>query len=114
MMKYSDVVESQYGDNIGMVNILGQEVQLCDHMEEIDGRYYATAFKISVKDPKLLADVGVPAEKIIDGTHVLYIPETLLEAAIPKYDDNGATFAMIDRLIKALYPLNKKLYSRVA
>lgn len=118
-MKYSDVIQQEYSDKVGMVEIMGQVAQLCDHMEQIDGRYYATAMAIDVRDNKIMSDAGVqskrwPTKENPDGDLYLFFTEAHLETATPKDDENGQTAAMIARLKTALMPLNKKPYQKAA
>ena len=113
-MKYSDVIKQEYSDKVGMVEVMGQTVQLCDHMEQIEGRYYATALAIDVRDMKIMSDAGVPSKRWPtkdnpDGDLYMFFTEVHLDKAEPKFDDNGQTAAMIGRLKSALTPLNSKL-----
>lgn len=118
-MKYSDVIEQEYSDKVGMVDILGQTVQLCDHMEQIDGRYYATAMAIDVRDIKVISDAGVPSKRWPtkenpDGDLYMFFSEAHLKQAEPKFDDQNQTAAMINRLTTALEPLNRKPHQYAA
>lgn len=118
-MKYSDVIKQEYSDKVGMVNILGQTVQLCDHMEQIDGRFYATAMALDVRDLKIMNDAKIPSKRWPtkdnpDGDLYFFFEEEHLKKAEPKFDDHGQTSAMIKRLQMALEPLNRKVYNAAA
>ncbi|MCB1531537.1 MAG: hypothetical protein KDJ35_01580 [Alphaproteobacteria bacterium] len=118
-MKYSDFIEQEYADTLGIVEIMGQRVQLCDHMELIEDQYYATAMGIDVRDSKILSDAGVltkrwPTKNNPNGEMFLFFKETHLDAATPVYDDKGHTQKMIARLKGGLAPLNRQVKKRVA
>ena len=105
-MKYAEFVKQQYGDHIGTSSVLGQDVQLCDHMEEIRGMYYATSFVLSVTDRQALQKAGAQFGDMPDGTHAVYLTQELVAAATPARDGDEMTQAMITRTVSALEQTN--------
>ena len=87
------------------------DVQLCDHVQKIDGTYFATAFyegdvKADGKDAN-----GIYFKKI-SSADLAFIPENLLEEAELKQDDMNQTKDMVMRLLKTIRELNAQEYSR--
>ena len=118
-MKYDDMLNNAYADTMGMIEFMGQTVQLCDHMQMIDGYYYATAMVIDVRDQKLMKDAGIqskfwPTTENPSGDHYMFLSEEHLKMAKPKFPKDKMTQHMIARLIDALFSANEKAYERVA
>ncbi len=114
-MKYSQIVQDSYSDQIGSVELLGQSVQLCDHMENIDGAYYATSFPLSVQDRTILKDAGAQFGTLSDDSPAVYLTENMLRTAIkPVREGDAMTQAMVTRLIDGLASANAKRNARFA
>jgi hypothetical protein len=114
-MKYSQITQDSYSDQIGTISVLGQSVQLCDHMENIDGQYYATSFVLSADDRKLLKDQGAQFGTIgSDDLSAIYLTEDLLKQAAPVRENDILTENMRMRLIHALSSVNTKPYAHQA
>lgn len=118
-MRYSDVIDQEYSDKIGMIDVMGQTLRLCNHMEQIDGLFYATAMCIDVRDRKVMADMGVPTKNWAtkgneDGEEFMFLSTEILKNVKPKYEGDDITAVMIKRLIDHLEPLNKKPYQYAA
>lgn len=114
VMKYSEVVQDSYSDHIGSISIMGQDVQLCDHMQNIDNHYYATTFILSVKDRKVMKDAGARFGTLSDGSHAVYLTQEILEAAMPTREGDEMTQAMMNRMIAGLASANQKKHSKYA
>ena len=114
IMKYSDIVQESYGEHIGSITVLGQEMQLCDHMQNIDNRYYATSFILNVKNRIVLKEAGVRFGTLSDGSHAIYLTEELLAIAKPLRENDEMTQAMINRMITGLSSANLKKHSQYA
>ena len=113
-MKFSEIVQDSYSETIGSIKVLGQEVQLCDHMEEIDGAYYATTFILNVKDRQALKTAGARFGTLSDGTSAVYLNEKLLQASATLRADDVMTQNMMERMKSALQSANTKTYSKTA
>ncbi|HCQ71189.1 MAG TPA: hypothetical protein DIU06_03445, partial [Rhodospirillaceae bacterium] len=114
-MKYSEITQESYSDQIGTVNVMGQSVQLCDHVENIDGQYYATSFVLSANDRKMLKDQGAQFGTIgQEDLSAIYLTEDLLEMAQPVRENDQMTQDMIARLMGALQSMNVKTYAHSA
>ena len=110
-MKYSQLVTDSYADQIGTIDVMGQSVQLCDHMENIDGTYYATSFALSADDRKLLKDNGAQFSTMDDQTTAVYIPAPMLAKAAPVRAGDAKTQAMIERLAIGLASANSASFT---
>lgn len=102
----------EFASKVGMATIGDMDVQFCDHVQKVDGVYYATAFyegeeKIG-KD-----DHGVVYQKI-SNANLAFIPENMMEQAKAKFDDHDQTNDMIARLSKTIKELNSEDYVRKA
>lgn len=102
----------EFSDEVGTVHIEGTQIQFCDHVQKIEGSYFATAFyegeRADGKD-----ESGIFYKKISNAS-LAFIPLELVKLAIPKNDDYGQTQDMIDRLIKTITDLNAQEYNREA
>ncbi len=101
----------EFSNQVGCVKIGDMDVQLCDHVQKIDGTYFATAFyegdvKADGKDAN-----GIYFKKI-SSADLAFIPENLLEEAELKQDDMNQTKDMVMRLLKTIRELNAQEYSR--
>lgn len=114
IMKYSDFVQDQYGDHIGSVSLMGQDMQLCDHMQEIEGTYYATTFILNVTDRQMLKDQGARFGTLSDGSHAVYLTEALIAAATPIREGDEMTMAMMKRMVEGLQSANMKKHQKSA
>ena len=104
-MKYQEIVKSEYSDKIGSVNIAGHNVQLCDHIQVVNGRYHVSALFTDEKETAALNKMGAPTKKMFNGTQVAYLSEDMLLKAKPIYQD-GMTMDLITRLMRAMTNLN--------
>ena len=104
-MKYQEIVKNEYSDKVGSVKIGVQSVQLCDHIQVVDGRYHVSALFTDEKEIDALTAQGAPTKKMYNGTKVVYLNEEMLARAKPMYQD-GMTADLIDRLMKAMTTLN--------
>jgi hypothetical protein len=114
IMKYSDVVQDSYSEHIGSISVLGQELQLCDHMQNIDNFYFATTFILSVENRAVMKEAGARFGTLSDGSHAVYITEDMLAVAKPLRENDEMTQAMIKRMIAGLTSANKKKHSKYA
>ncbi len=105
-MKYSQLVADSYSDMVGTIDIMGQNVQLCDHMENLNGQYYATSFALSADDRKMLKDNGAEFGSLGEDLSAVYLPTNLLQQAKPARDGDSETKAMIERLMIGLSSAN--------
>ncbi len=113
-MKYSNFVEMEYGDHIGSIDVLGQTVQLCDHMQNIDNQYFATSFILSVTDRAVLKSQGARFGTLSDGSHAVYLTQDLIKIATPLRDGDKMTLAMITRMSNGLASANIKKHQTFA
>ena len=104
-MKYTEIVQNDYSDKVGTVKIDGHDVQLCDHIQIVDGRYHVSALFTDDNETGPLNAMGAKTKKMYNGTKVAYLNEEMLTHATPVYQD-GMTEQLIDRLIKAMRSLN--------
>ncbi|NCT41424.1 MAG: hypothetical protein GW778_07180 [Alphaproteobacteria bacterium] len=104
-MKYQEITKNEFSDKIGSVKIGAQNVQLCDHIQVVNGRYHVSALFTDEKETKALNDMGATTKKMYNGTQVAYLNEEMLQNAKPIYQD-GMTADLISRLIKAMKNLN--------
>jgi len=104
-MKYQEITKNEFSDKIGCVKISGQTVQLCDHIQVVNGRYHVSALFTDENDVGTLNEMGAPTKKMYNGTRIAYLNEAMLVKAKPIYKD-GMTKDLIDRLIKAMKNLN--------
>lgn len=104
-MKYQEIVKNEYSDKIGSVRIGAHDIQLCDHIQVVNGRYHVSALFTDDGDIKPLNAMGAETKKMFNGTKVVYLNEDMLAKAKPVYKD-GMTSDLIDRLMKAMTSLN--------
>jgi len=104
-VKYQQIVENEYSDKIGSVKIGAQNVQLCDHIQIVDGRYHVSALFTDDFQTSALNDMGASTKKMYNGTRVVYLNEDMLSKAKPVYQD-GMTADLINRLVAAMTNLN--------
>lgn len=114
IVKYSEIVEESYSDHVGTIEVMGQTVQLCDHMQNIDNEYFATTFVLSVKDRTVLKQAGARLGTISDGTQAVYLTEELVMAAKPARENDEMTQAMMNRMVQGLQTANVKRHSKFA
>lgn len=114
VMKYSDLVQEQYGDHIGSITMMGQDMQLCDHMQEIEGTYYATTFILNVTDRQMLKSQGARFGTLSDGSHAVYLTDSLVMAATPIRENDEMTAAMMQRMVHGLQSANMKKHQKSA
>ena len=100
-MKYQDLIDSEYSDKVGSVNIAGHNVQLCDHIQVVNGRYHVSALFTDEKETAALNEMGAPTKKMYNGTKIVYLNEGMLLKAKPIYQD-GMTMDLIKRLMAAM------------
>lgn len=101
----------ELSDKVGCVKIGDMDVQLCDHVQKIDGTYYATAFYEGDIKADGKGDGGIYYKKI-SSADLAFIPEDLLEEAQTKQDDMDQTRDMVTRLLKTIKELNAQEYTR--
>lgn len=112
-IQYKDL--TPFSDKIGAVDVKGYPLQLCDYVECIGGLWFAAAYvetKNSFND-NAYQSMGVIFKKNRgkkeEPIRLAYIPESLLDKARPRFDDEHETEALIKRLKKELDRLNKRL-----
>ncbi|MCF8495322.1 MAG: hypothetical protein K9G62_01500 [Alphaproteobacteria bacterium] len=106
-MKYKDL--SQYSAVIGQVQVAGLNLQLCDYVERVEGKWYATAYFLdspSVQDGWDKSGIYLKTLKAAKDTRLAFVPGDLLSKAVPSYNDEGQTLDLIGRLEKELAKLN--------
>ena len=101
----------EFSNKVGSVKVGDMDFQLCDHVQKIDGIYFATAFyegdiKADGKDAS-----GVYYKKI-SNADLAFLPEDMLKEAKVQYDDMGQTDDMVARLLKTITQLNAQEYTR--
>lgn len=102
----------EFSAKVGTATVGDIEVQFCDHVQKVEGVYYATAFyEGEMKSGK--DENGVIYQKISDA-NLVFIPENMIEDAKAKYDDYDQTNEMIARLTKTVKQLNSEEYHRQA
>ena len=110
-VKYKDL--TKYSQTIGAVMIDGFELQLCDYVEAVNGKWYALAYfngQSSYTEGEL--DNGIIVKCLNTGVvnnnalFVGYIPQSLLPLATPMYNDENNTQMLIERLESELKKLN--------
>ena len=104
-MKYQEIVKNEYSDKIGSVKIGAQTVQLCDHVQVVDGRYHVSALFTDDNDTEALNAMGAATKKMYNGTKIVYLNEEMLSKARPIYQD-GMTENLIERLMQSMTTLN--------
>ena len=104
-MKYQEIVKNEYSDKIGSVKIGTQSVQLCDHIQVVNGRYHVSALFTDEKETEALEAMGAKTKKMYNGTKIAYLNEDMLSQAKPVYED-GMTPALIKRLMNAMKTMN--------
>ena len=104
-MKYTEIVKNEYSDKVGTVKIGAQNVQLCDHVQVIDGSYRVSALFTDENATGALNEMGAQTKHMYNGTKIVYLDEELLSQARPVYQD-GMTSDLIARLKKAMTTLN--------
>ena len=104
-MKYQEIVKNEYSDKIGTVKIGSQDVQLCDHIQVVNGRYHVSALFTDEKEADALHEMGAETKKMYNGTQIAYLNEEMLSKAKPVYQD-GMTADLIDRLMTAMTTMN--------
>lgn len=102
----------EFSNEVGTVTIGDIEVQYCDHVQKIEGTYYATAFYEGER-PDGKDEKGIYYKKISNAA-LAFIPEALVKQSKAKYDDYGQTEDMIARLVKTIADLNAQEYNREA
>lgn len=107
-MKYSDLVEQSYSEYVGSITLFGQQVQLCEHMQNIDNTYYATTFVLNVADRIALKRAGARFGTLSDDSQAVFLTEDLLAIAKPVRENDEMTQAMIKRMINGLMLMNLK------
>ena len=102
----------EFAAKVGTVDIGDTTFQFCDHVQKIEGKYYATAFYEG--DQKEGQDDNGIIYKQISSAYLSFVPEEIIEQVQPKYDDHGQTADMIERLKKTIKELNSDNYVRRA
>ena len=102
----------EFSSKVGIVLSDDMEVQFCDHVQKIDGTYYATAFYDG--DLKTGKDENGVIYQKISNANLAFIPSDMIENAKAKYDDYNQTKDMIERLAKTVKELNAHDYVRRA
>jgi len=100
----------EFANDVGKVMIGDTEIQFCDHVQKIEGQYYATAFYEGQRADGH-DEQGIFYKKI-SNAYLAFIPETLVKIAKAKNDDYGQTQDMINRLVKTITDLNAQEYNR--
>lgn len=104
---------SDFSDKVGSIAIGGENFQLCDHVQKIEGVYFATAFAAApLKDGKDLK-TGIYYKKLAS-VDLAFIPVEKLETAEIIYDDKNQTKDMLERAVKAVRNMNTMKYTEVA
>lgn len=101
----------EFSSKVGCVDVAGLAFQLCDHVQKIDGKYFATAFYEGEPKQDGKAESGIYYKKI-SSADLAFIPADMLKTAQVQYDDMGQTADMLERLSKTIADLNSPEYSR--
>lgn len=107
-MKYSEITFDAAKAQNGTITVQGQMLQLCDHVESIDGQYYATTFPVNTNDATTLKNHGARFALLANGLAAIYLPTALLEGATPADPKNAETCAMLARAQEAVTTKNAK------
>ena len=113
-MKFDDLVDNENSEKIGAISFKGYDMHLCDHIEAIDGQYYATAACGTIRDMDAMKKLGAPTNIYGGDFYVAYLDAEMLADAAPKFDDSNMTIDMIDRLKHALKSMNEGRFAQVA
>ena len=113
-MKFEDLVEIENSEKIGAISFYGHDMHLCDHLEMIDGQYYATAACSSPKEMNDMKKYGAPVAEYPDHFYVAYLNEEMLKEASPKFSDSNMTSEMLVRVQCALKAINSGRFARAA
>lgn len=104
---------AKYSQTVGAVKLEGMDLQLCDYIEAVNGRWYALAyFNDSCGCAEGINDNGTIVKQLKtagandSGLCVAYVPQNLLDQAVPQFDDENNTQMLIDRLSTELSKLN--------
>lgn len=102
----------EFAPKVGSVDIGDTVFQFCDHVQKVESVYHATAFyegdQREGKD-----DNGIIYQQI-SSAYLAFVPLDVLETLTPKYDDQGQTADMLDRLKTTIKDMNSKEYVRRA
>lgn len=113
-MKFEDLVEIENSEKIGAISFHGHNMHLCDHLEQVDGKYFATAACSSVKEMEEMKKYGAHTAIYPDHFYVAYLDEDMLKEASPKYNDSNMTIDMLVRVQCALRAINAGRVFRAA
>lgn len=113
-MKFEDLVEIENSEKIGAISFHGHHMHLCDHLEMVDGKYFATAACTSAKEMNEMKKYGAPTAVYPDHFYVAYLDEDMLKEASPKFNDSNMTIEMLGRVQCALKAINAGRISRAA
>ncbi len=100
-MKYQEIVKTEYSDKVGSIDVNSIALQLCDHIEYIDGIAYVSSIIDDETSCKKLNDLGIAVKKMTNDTLIAYLDIDTLDKAKAVYDD-GATAGLLRRLQYAL------------
>jgi hypothetical protein len=116
-VKYKDL--TKYSATIGAVMIGGVSLQLCDYVEARGAEWFAMAYLPEGVNVDMVTAMGIqtrtlPAFDSHQAMSLAYVPQGMLGDARPKFDDEGQTEMLIDRLQNELLKLNSVTKARVA
>ncbi len=113
-MKFDELIEIENSEKIGAISFHGHDMHLCDHIEAIDGKYYATAAVSSIREMDDMKKYGAPTATYPDHFYVAYLDEDMLKEASPKFNDSFMTSEMLVRVQCALKAMNNGRFANVA
>jgi len=102
----------EFAPKVGSVDIDDTVFQFCDHVQKVEGTYYATAFYEG--DQREGSDKNGIVYQQISSAYLAFVPLDLVETLKPKYDDQGQTADMLERLKLTIKDMNSKEYVRRA
>ena len=103
-IKYSDIVNQT---DAGTVTLEGNQIQLCDYVEQFENEYFATALCHDDKALNLLEKAGLKTRKFSQDFGVVWIPHKIL-SKVDFDKKNTYTADLLSRLKDALVPLNNQ------
>ena len=104
---------NDFSDKVGTIIIADERFQLCDHVQKIEGTYFATAFSLAPREDGKNNSTGVYYKKLA-AANLAFIPSSQLDKAEIVYDDKNQTKELIVRLKKAIENMNALKLTEVA
>lgn len=101
-----------FSEKVGSVKVDDLEFQLCDHVQKIEGNYFATAFTKADKSEGKDDGTGIYYKRI-SSANLAFLPLEKLQKAQAVFDDHNQTNEMKTRLINAITSMSETKYKDV-